>query len=254
MLIPAIKVERPLAVIATSVFAAHLVVICFFCSQGLFAPVVSRPQYRPVHVQSIELRTGGGTTARSAPAIASAEPRQQPKKTSPIEKKKPAPEAKPKPTKKIETEPAAAEAPKKTPKIAADKIAQARANLKKISHDPVSTTNHEPSHSTALPSLSELDMAQTASGPYGKVEQSYEEILAARLKMLLTLPDYGDVKVKLTLERNGGVVSATVLRSESADNRAYVENILPTLRLPPFGKNFGVEPQHTFQIVLSNDS
>lgn len=254
MLIPAIKVERPLAVIATGVFAAHLVVMWIFCSQGLFAPVISRPQYRPVHVQSIELRTEGGTTARSAPATASAEPRQQPKKTSPIEKKTLAPEAKPKPTKITEAEPAAAEAPKQTPKIAADKIAQARANLKKISHDPLSATSNQPSSSTATPSLSGIDLGRAASSSYAKVEQSYEEILAARLKMLLTLPDYGDVKVKLTIERSGGVVSATVLRSESADNRTYVENILPTLRLPPFGKNFGVEPQHTFQIVLSNDS
>lgn len=251
MQIPAIKVERSLAVIATSVVAAHLLVVWIFCSQGLFAPVISRPHYRPVHVQSIELRMVGGTTAQSATATASAEPRQQLKKTSPVEKKR-APEATP--IKKTQTEPAVAEAPKKSPKIAADKIAEARANLKKISHDPASATSSAPSPSIAIPSLSGSDVGQAAPGPYEKVEQSYEEILAARLKMLLTLPDFGDVRVRLTMERTGGVVSVSVLKSESADNRAYVEKILPTLRLPPFGKSFGVEPRHTFQIVLSNDS
>lgn len=84
-------------------------------------------------------------------------------------------------------------------------------------------------------------------------EKGYHEELATRLKLLLRLPDYGEVKVKLTLDRSGRFSNVIILSSESDKNRKYIEKTLPALTYPGFGKNFGDLPQHTFVIILSNE-
>ena len=82
--------------------------------------------------------------------------------------------------------------------------------------------------------------------------RAYEELLADRLRLLLTLPDYGNVTIRLKLNRQGKVLDVTIVKSASEENRQYVQKALPTLSLPPFGRSFGSEADHTFQLVLSN--
>lgn len=84
-------------------------------------------------------------------------------------------------------------------------------------------------------------------------EVAYRDELAGRLKLLLRLPEYGDVKVKLTLERSGKVVKVVVDSAESATNKKYIEKTLPDVSFPPFGSNFGSDAQYTFSITLSNE-
>lgn len=84
-------------------------------------------------------------------------------------------------------------------------------------------------------------------------EKSYRDELAARLKLLLKLPEHGDVQLKLTLDRNGKVLKVTVTKSLSPLNRSYIEKNLPTLKFPSFGKHFDNKPDYTFNIQLSND-
>lgn len=81
----------------------------------------------------------------------------------------------------------------------------------------------------------------------------YHEELASRLKLLLRLPDYGEVKIKLTIERTGCFVKVAIVSAESASNRKYIEKTLPTLKYPSFGSHFGSVEQCTFAIALSND-
>lgn len=84
-------------------------------------------------------------------------------------------------------------------------------------------------------------------------ERSYRDELASRLKLLLRFPEYGIVKLKLTLARTGKVKEVEILSSESRENKAHIQKTLPTLLFPPFGDNFGSEASHTFQITLSSD-
>ncbi len=84
-------------------------------------------------------------------------------------------------------------------------------------------------------------------------EIGYRDELASRLKLLLKLPEYGTVKIRLTLERSGKVAKVVVVSAESNTNRNHIEKTLPSLTFPAFGTNFGREPQYTFTVTLSNE-
>lgn len=84
-------------------------------------------------------------------------------------------------------------------------------------------------------------------------EIGYHEELASRLKLLLRLPEFGEVKIKLTLERSGRFVKVVIVSAESTSNRKYIEKTLPSLKFPSFGNNFSDLDQYTFVIALSNE-
>ncbi len=84
-------------------------------------------------------------------------------------------------------------------------------------------------------------------------EMCYRDELAGRLKLLLRLPEYGEVKIKLTVERSGRFVKLAVVGAESEANRNYLEDVLPTLSFPAFGTHFPGIAQHTFSITLSHE-
>lgn len=112
--------------------------------------------------------------------------------------------------------------------------------------------------SVALPSaLSSLHIDalpdSPGAAPLSFKEASYRDELAGRLKLMLRLPEYGDVRVKLTLERSGKVSKVVVESSASKANGKYIEKTLPGLTFPPFGTNFGNDAHYTFSITLSNE-
>jgi hypothetical protein len=84
-------------------------------------------------------------------------------------------------------------------------------------------------------------------------ELSYVEELASRLKLLLRLPEFGEVKIQLTLLRSGKFSNVSIVNSKSNKNKAYLEKTLPSLSYPPFGHNFSDKEKFTFTINLSND-
>jgi len=82
---------------------------------------------------------------------------------------------------------------------------------------------------------------------------NYEQELAQRLHKLVRLPEYGEVEILLTLNRDGSVDKIEILAAESEMNRQYIQKQLPHLRFLTFGKQFPKEKQHTFMLVLRNE-
>jgi hypothetical protein len=91
--------------------------------------------------------------------------------------------------------------------------------------------------------------ATPAPNPIG-----YRQDLAERVQLSLRLPDFGMVKLEVTLDRSGSVQSVNVLSSASKENRDYVLEQVHSLRFIPFGDYFPGEKQHTFCLNLSHDS
>lgn len=156
--------------------------------------------------------------------------------------------------KKLEIEQQAAKA--KQQKL----LSQAQETIAKIdkSRDKVSRTNlSDPGFVHSPVAISNLQIDSFAD--YGSKQQlssqeaSYRDELASRLKLLLKLPEYGEVKIKLTLERSGKVAKVVIISAASATNRKYVEKTLPTLTFPAFGANFDQSSQFTFSITLCNE-
>ncbi|MFN4175049.1 MAG: energy transducer TonB, partial [Parachlamydiaceae bacterium] len=111
--------------------------------------------------------------------------------------------------------------------------------------------------SISLPSqLGELkidNLAISTESSLSVRERGYRDELASRLKLTLKLPEYGVVKLKLTLNRLGKVTDVTIVQSESAGNKGHIKKALPSISFPPFGDNFIGHETYTFQITLNSE-
>lgn len=138
-------------------------------------------------------------------------------------------------------------------------LMQAKETIAKIdkTRDKLSSSSSFESSMIPLPggiSSLEIDgLPEKSMSKIGDHESSYRSELASRLKLLLKLPEYGDVNIKLTIDRSGRVANVVVVSAESGANRKYIEKTLPALTFPSFGSNFSNAAQFTFSITLSNE-
>ena len=80
-------------------------------------------------------------------------------------------------------------------------------------------------------------------------ETEYQLELVSYLQEALHLPEYGEVKMEITVRPDGSVASLKVLEAESAKNRTYLEKSLPLLRFPTYDKE-----THTFIFAFCNET
>jgi colicin import membrane protein len=155
------------------------------------------------------------------------------------------------------------EATKKAEQLAENqrqqKFTEAQERIAKIggSRDKIAakTANHTLSAAPRAITNLEVDSLSNLKGEISlsHYEMSYREELAGRLKLLLRLPEYGDVKVNLTLDRTGKVAKVAIVNADSVVNRKYIEKTLPGLSFPAFGTNYASAAEYTFSITLSNE-
>lgn len=206
--------------------------------------------------------------APPAPVQAAAKPAPAPQK--PIQ---PAPvqaAAKPAPASQEPTKPVAqkkglqASTPKKTapapkpkakepngpPAEAVELLKQLEQSLAKIEEPQTAAAPSAPARKRSnfsVPTL-KIDHADDEIGDVG-----YEGQLISYLYNTLSLPEFGDVKMKLTLQNNGICVKIQVIRAQSAKNRRYLEEQLPKLRLPPFTGMLASKKEQTFVVTFCNE-
>lgn len=236
-----------LAAITYFVIAAHIASLWLISYRKPQTTVLKAPKSVVVH--TVKLKP---PKPKPAPKpVAKPKPKPEPK---PVAKPKPKPEPAPKPVAKPKPKPKPATKPKpqqaKVDKRQQELLEKALSSLDKVDR---STPDTQPVSApiTLLKlegSASTDDAADTDPKHLG-----YCEELVRRLQLLLKLPDYGQVKVKLTLNRDGTVAKLEVIDSLNAKNKSYVENTIPTGRFPPFGTNFAGERQHSFVLALAND-
>ena len=82
---------------------------------------------------------------------------------------------------------------------------------------------------------------------------SYPEYLAYFLKQELKLPDFGQVKVEITLNKAGCVEKCLVISSQSAKNKKYLEEKLPNLIFPKFKKSNHSYDTQQFVLTFCNE-
>lgn len=193
--------------------------------------------------------------SKAAPVI-KAEPKPIPAKPN-IEKKPVKATPKPVEPKKVAD---AKKIPAPVPKVDNKEwIAAAKEKISKIalSSDSIPKNSSQNLKEIATPSLIEnftTDLAFIDSGnTLGVKESAYRDELAKRLRLYLKLPEYGEVKIKLTVDRLGAVIFVKVLSFQSAKNASFIEQNLPKLKMPSFGDNFKGSSNHDFTIVLSNE-
>lgn len=84
-------------------------------------------------------------------------------------------------------------------------------------------------------------------------EVSYSDEVAQILRGALKLPEYGSIKIELTISKTGKVEKVKIVSSESAKNKQYIEQKVSGLHFPSFGNRFQDNSQCTFSVTLNNE-
>lgn len=194
-----------------------------------------------VRVQTVKLAPKGSQTASNAPTK-----KQEAPKVESAPKKKETPKKKESAAKKKE-------APKRVEKAAQTKKGPDRKELiKKVQESVAKMESMEATSATSgALGLKPIESLSFQGG--GGIEEGYISDLTASLKLLLHLPEYGQVRLYLTVLRSGDVDSFEIVESASRINRTYLERALRELALPAFGSRFPQEEKHTFALTLSNE-
>lgn len=99
--------------------------------------------------------------------------------------------------------------------------------------------------------VDKVDISLPSSENYG---DSFEQQLILSLHEALQLPEYGMVKMKLTLKSDGSFVRCEVLQAESQKNKSYLEKQIRHVKFPPFsGLLFMNQQQYTFTLTFCNE-
>ncbi len=111
--------------------------------------------------------------------------------------------------------------------IAAQKPVAPKPVPKKIA----TTTSAKKTAAPVAKAKEKVDTPKLAPPP--AMSQGYAQEIAMQLKLLLSLPEYGEVKVMLRLGAKGEIANVEILESQSTANEKYLLEMLPKLTLPP---------------------
>lgn len=168
-------------------------------------------------------------------------------KAKPTPKPQPKPKVLPKP--KVALKPAPAQ-PKAAPKPAVAKptVAPKPVAVKNVVQKPKPQPRPSSPPLVAPPApIKNLSIDQE------KVDESLKKIVEV-MQTHLQLPEFGKVKLKLTLLADGSVKDIVVYDQESTANKVYLETHLKELNFPPLEQGAFKKDEETFNITFCNSA
>lgn len=118
--------------------------------------------------------------------------------------------------------------------------------------DKAAVSKTTPTHKKTLAPIA-LQIDSASSDEASLEEGNYTAALVNHLHQALSLPDYGEVKIQLSLRQDGTVAKVVVLKTQSEKNRQYLENNLPRLRFPRFEGTYANKKESTFVLTFCNE-
>lgn len=103
-------------------------------------------------------------------------------------------------------------------------------SLSKIDAKP--KKNSSPKRNMAIPSAPQTLELDRIDDSY--LQQEYQMTLVRHLQEKFELPEHGEVKIALTLKKDGSVIKVQVVKAESEKNRVFLEKNLISLVFPSF--------------------
>jgi len=191
-----------------------------------------------------------GFAPKKTVAAPSAKKSENKKPPAAQKKKTPSPVSKKTPEKKTSSS-------KKDPKVPKELLQELEKSLSKLDEHPVKATS-KPSPSLPSPKafspLAGYQKENTQWTPSSFFEEgNYEESLVQMLHQMLNLPEYGEVKIQITLKQDGTVAHLKVISAESEKNKTYLEKHLPHLRFSHFTGPLSEKKEHTFTLTFCNE-
>lgn len=110
----------------------------------------------------------------------------------------------------------------------------------------------KPQSKLDVPQVRNSSSSQIPFLDFGEMEEeigTHEETLISFLHTSLKLPEFGEVKIQLTVKKDGSVVRLVVLEAQSQKNKAYLEKNLPLLKFPLI-----FDKEKTFTLTFCNET
>lgn len=124
-------------------------------------------------------------------------------------------------------------------------------NLQELKEDPKDLQEASTKESIIIPSKLSTSLPNISNELSNK-DLSYEEELIAYLQNILDLPEYGEVKVRLEIHKEGRLLHFEILEMKNQKNGEFLKKRLPELVFPPFN-NLGPNDEVVqFTIVFKN--
>lgn len=260
---------------------------CFFLLILLISPtfVLQKKQHRPLIVKTIVPKPLAKTATLEKKGFSQA-PTPSPKsaqKSAPTPKQQQMPKTQTQPQKEqvskttplkpvslVKKEPAIADkrlskakqpAPKKNPppqnraKISDSLLKDLEESIAKIEKKSDKGASKTPalSRKSLAPIALQIDSPSSEFSNETKEGGDYTEILVDHLHQCLSLPDYGEVKIQLSLRQDGTVCKVVVLKAQSEKNKQYLESNLPPLKFPRFDGPYASKKEYTFILTFCNE-
>ncbi len=221
--------------IGVAVVLIHVLIIAALIGHHLFT--YRSPPKRPIAVRNRVLpkpqMPAKTSTQAKQPAVAVSSPPKQKAKPAPA-KPKPAPSQKKSSPKKSASQPLMKE---ETP---LEELAKSLDSL--VSQEPISK------QTLSIPAKlrPNAEIVEQIENP------NYSEQIIAYLQNSLDLPEYGEVKMKITIDRWGTPISCEILESKSKKNGEFLKKRLPELAFPCFNDYALLGNSLEFTIMFRN--
>ena len=211
-------------------------------------PKALKPKHLTVKTFSPKVQTVAAAAPAPVAAVRKKAPPPAPVKKTPAAAKKPqapAPVVKRPPL--ADKKPAAAPIPQKPKKtsVPQELLQELEESIAKIDEKRDKLYRRKKLEAPAAIEVLKIDALDTEKNTS---DLSYAETLVVHLKQTLNLPDYGEVKIQLTLGKDGSVEKVVVVKSESEKNKRYLEDHLPRLKFPSLNRDM-----HTFVLTFCNE-
>lgn len=221
------------------VIAIHILVVAAFFYAS--PPLSSKPPIHHVAVHYHEIQPMIPKGLEKEPFFETSAPKQENKPLPlPIPKKNPPP-----------PKPATPKAVRPEKKVQANK-GNEREKLIAMMQDSLKTLEGTSTRKN-LPAVKSTPAFGSLASESISFSSNYEQVLIATLESTLELPEKGEVKIKLTVNRQGKVERVQVDKANTLRNRTYIEETLPILSFSPFGSEYKGEKTHTFSVTFTSD-
>ncbi len=247
---------------------------CFFLLILLISPtfIFPKKQHKPLIVKTIVPKPLAKTAIQEKKGFAQNAISTSPPSSKPVQK--------PAPTSKQQPMPKALTQPKKEPAIADKQLSKTKQPAAKKNPSPQNrakisdslmreleesiakienksgkgASKKTPFSSKALaPIALQIDTPSNELSNVAEKQSDYTDALITHLHQCLSLPEYGEVKIQLSLRQDGTVCKVIVLKAQSEKNKQYLESNLPQLKFPHFDGAYASKKEHTFVLTFCNE-
>jgi outer membrane biosynthesis protein TonB len=255
--------------IVFSVCLVHFLFLCLIMLKSSFTP--AKNQHRPIRVKTVIAQTASLTEKKSSsakkptliaqkiPLSAAAETKKTIEKKLAVKKETPPLKKTTVTTEKKSIDTVKPIAPPK-PEIHSispsllEELEESIAKIQDKSDNPILDKQIKNKTPLSAPVSLQIDALYSEKLENCDTTSSdYISSLTQHLHASLHLPDFGEVKIELTLQQDGTVAKLKVLKAESDHNKKYLESHLPLLKFPHLTGSFARKNEYTFTVNFCNE-